>query len=167
MKFLLEQIKHCNLCPLSKVRNNSICQPLSKVDILFVSLLYQSSFEPASYIDFSSSFGYTSLLKCEPKSASLANFSKNFDIKNCANICKVYLQKELELLAPKVIIALGSEVFSSLAGEQEHAYSVIKGGIYRLDYSFIMPCYSLEFLAKNPSQKLELKADLQKIKGLV
>ena len=174
LNFLNEQIKNCSLCTLCKLRNNSVLIENKKSDVLFVSLFYDlnflnflknSSFEDA--LSFNGVFSYTSLLKCEPKKNALNVFLKNNEISQNLKLCRPFLDYEISFKSPKIIVTFGKEVFFAFAGEQEQAFSALRGGIYRLNGSFILPTFSKEQIAKNPSLENELRIDLSKIKGLL
>lgn len=168
LNFLNEQIKNCSLCALCKLRNNSVLIENKKSDILFVSLFYDLNFlNFLKNSEIKGDFSYTSLLKCEPKKTGLNLFLKNNEITQILKFCNFFLEQEIDFKKPKIIVAFGREVFFAFVGEQEQAFNTLKGGIYRLKDSFILPTFSREQIMKNPSLKDELMADLSKIKGLL
>lgn len=164
--FLNKQIKNCNLCSLSKIRNNSILLPNQRVDILFISLFLED-FEAENFIKTTAKTAYSSLLKCQPKQKALEFFLKNSSLNESIECCKNYILEYIKTSSPKIIITLGKEVFFALVGEKNEAFSVLKGGVYRFENSLLIPSYSLDFLAKNPSLYNEIKVDLSKIRELI
>lgn len=93
----------------------------------------------------------TSFLKCRPP----ANESvKQYDIHSC----KPFLLKEIDLISPRYIVALGVEPFEWLSGisvdlTQSH-------GIFH-DFSGypLMPTFSFSYLLRNPALKKEAYRD--------
>lgn len=170
--FINEQIQNCSLCSLCKLRNSSVLIQNKKADILFVSLFYEPNFldfvrSCEHFAQFDEKYIYSSVLRCEPKKNSLNIFLKNHDIFASVQFCKYYLKHEIDAICPKVIVALGSEVFYTFTGEQEQAFSTLRGGVYRLENSLILPTFSKEQVLKSPSLKDDFYADLSKIKGLL
>lgn len=162
--FIKNEIINCNLCPLCKIRQNSVTATLSKVDVLFVSVFFDESFEGLD--DFGTQ-AYTSVLKCIPKQNALAQFLKNTDISTCAKLCAEYLKSEISISKPKVVIALGQSVFELFISPLDYAYSSIVGDFYRCGDFFIMPAHESTHLAKNPSLKKQMRENLEKIKGMI
>lgn len=76
--------------------------------------------------------------------------------------CKPYLREQLELVGPKVIVALGATAVEGLIG--------MSGGITRLRGQWklyrtipVMPTFHPAYLLRNPAAKREVWADLQAV----
>jgi len=76
--------------------------------------------------------------------------------------CKPYLREQLELVAPKVIVALGATAVEGLIG--------MSGGITRLRGQWklyrtipVMPTFHPAYLLRNPAAKREVWDDLQAV----
>jgi DNA polymerase len=76
--------------------------------------------------------------------------------------CKPYLREQLEIVAPKVIVALGATAVEGLIG--------MSGGITRLRGQWklyrtipVMPTFHPAYLLRNPAAKREVWADLQAV----
>jgi uracil-DNA glycosylase family 4 len=77
--------------------------------------------------------------------------------------CVPFLHQQLELLAPRVIVALGATAVEGLLG--------VSGGITRLRGSFrlyqgripVMPTFHPAYLLRNPSAKKQVWEDLQAV----
>jgi DNA polymerase len=76
--------------------------------------------------------------------------------------CKPYLREQLELVAPKVIVALGATAVEGLIG--------MSGGITRIRGQWklyrtipVMPTFHPAYLLRNPAAKRETWADLQAV----
>lgn len=173
-----KNIKECNLCPLCKIRKSSVlidtCEHKSiNAKIVFVALMaYDGINDDIDALksllgrEFSNIY-FSFLLKCITTRARFENFIINNDINASIKPCKPYFDIEEKMLKPKIIIALGARVFQALVGESGYAYTSVRGGLYRLGNSLIMPTHDLVFLAKNPSLKCEIIADLHKLKAFL
>ena len=76
--------------------------------------------------------------------------------------CKPYLREQLEILNPKVIVALGATAVEGLIG--------MSGGITRIRGQWklyrtipVMPTFHPAYLLRNPVSKREVWADLQAV----
>jgi DNA polymerase len=74
--------------------------------------------------------------------------------------CKPYLREQLEIVGPKVIVALGATAVEGLIG--------MSGGITRIRGQWklyraipVMPTFHPAYLLRNPASKREVWADLQ------
>ncbi|WP_353662611.1 uracil-DNA glycosylase [Hydrogenimonas sp. SS33] len=83
-----------------------------------------------------------------------------------AYTCLPYLQKQMELVAPRIVVALGATAYHYLTGDKSGITKVrgevIDMGVYRL-----VPTYHPSYLLRNPSAKKEVYQDLLKIKGML
>lgn len=170
-------IKECNLCQLCKIRQDSvlidICEHSYDAKIIFVSLMAYDdikrdidAFKALIGKEFSNAY-FSFLLKCITTRSKFENFIANNDINANLKPCKPYFDLEQKMLKPKIIIALGAQVFKALMGESGYAYTSVRGGLYRLGDMLVMPTHDLAFLAKNPSLKCEIIADLHKLKAFL
>jgi DNA polymerase len=76
--------------------------------------------------------------------------------------CRPYLREQLELVAPKVLVALGATAVEGLIG--------MSGGITRIRGQWklfrnipLMPTFHPAYLLRNPAAKREVWADLQAV----
>ena len=81
-----------------------------------------------------------------------------------AHTCHPYLLKEIELVKPKIIIALGSLAYEYLCGDNSPIES-IRGTINTQEQYIVIPTYHPSYLLRNPSLKKEVFKDLLKVKG--
>jgi len=77
--------------------------------------------------------------------------------------CLPFLLKQIDIIHPKVICALGSVAFQALMDTKE-SISKFRGSLYpwRSDIS-IIPTYHPAFLLRNPHKKRDVWEDVQKI----
>ena len=83
------------------------------------------------------------------------------------NSCKPFLLKQIEIVKPKIIVALGSTSYSYLTGEMDVNISRIRGEMTVFGDSMIMPTFHPSFLLRNPSLKREVMSDMLKIKAIL
>jgi DNA polymerase len=77
--------------------------------------------------------------------------------------CRPYLERQLELLAPRVIVALGGTAVAGLLGITEGITRV--RGRFRLYQGRIavMPTFHPAYLLRNPSAKRQVWTDLRQV----
>ena len=167
---LQNYIKHCSLCNLSKKTDDIIlgsgdCN--SNIYIVspspnyiknsIVSDILQNMIEESLLLNCDDIY-ITSILKCNTNN-NLSNLSKEIEL------CIDYLDRQLEITKPKLIIALGN-VFNYLMKTDENIVEV-SGKIYDYKGIKIMPLIDPEFIYKNPSCKQDVYNNLKKIKSLM
>ena len=97
----------------------------------------------------------TSLLKCKPAAKVPTN---------AYELCEPYFSAEARLVAPKLIVALGEEVFYKIIKQSAQSFETIRGNIMKFKHSALLATYSPAVVAKNPSKKELFFSDLRKIK---
>lgn len=175
---LENQISSCNLCELCKSRNHAL---IGSGDlgskIMFITQMPSASEDMSGrYLDGvvgekfcqivaeilgirKDEFYITSLIKCKTHS-NLAPNSVNYEL------CKPYLLSQIDIISPKVIVALGEAVFLNLIN-QANSFESVRGSVFRFKNSNLIPTYSLAWVLKNPSKERDFIDDLRKIKGLL
>ena len=77
--------------------------------------------------------------------------------------CKPFLMKQIEIIRPKVICALGSVAFQNLM-DTKASISKFRGTLYPWrDGILIMPTFHPAFLLRNPAKKRDVWEDVQVI----
>jgi uracil-DNA glycosylase len=78
--------------------------------------------------------------------------------------CRPYIRKQIELVRPKVIVALGRFGLQSLTGKS-YAITAIRGSW--LDYEGVkmMPTFHPSYLLRNPAAKKDVWSDMKKVMG--
>lgn len=103
----------------------------------------------------------TNLLKCQPKDTQ--NISSAH-----THTCYPYLQKEIALIQPQIIIALGELAYEYLSDDHtQPTMETVHGNIYKKENYMIIPTYHPNYLLRNPSKKSIVFEDLKKIKVLI
>lgn len=83
-----------------------------------------------------------------------------------AHTCHPYLLKQIELIKPKIIVALGETAYHYLTGDDSEI-SKVRGTLHKQDGYTIIPTYHPNYLLRNPSAKKDVFDDLKKIKELM
>ncbi len=83
-----------------------------------------------------------------------------------AHTCQPYLLKQIELIKPKLIVALGATAYHYLTGD-ETPISKIRGILQQQENYTIIPTYHPSYLLRNPSAKKEVFDDLLKVAVLM
>lgn len=102
---------------------------------------------------------YTHAVKCKP-------FGSNKPSESEYDTCKSYLFKQIELIRPKVIIALGEDVYN-LFSQTKEEFNSVRGHIVDFKEYKLVPIHNPQFLLRNPSLKRETMNDLIMIKSLL
>lgn len=76
--------------------------------------------------------------------------------------CEPFLVRQLRLINPKVIVALGSAASNALLGNREKISS-LRGKWHAYQGIRLMPTYHPAYLLKNPAAKKEVWGDIRKV----
>jgi len=102
----------------------------------------------------------TNVVKCRPP-------NNRVPTKEECSACRPYLDKQIELISPKIIVALGATALNTLTGEN---YSIMKmrGNLLEIGGAKLIPTYHPSFVLRNPSTaKKAVYADLLLVKSLL
>jgi len=83
-----------------------------------------------------------------------------------AHTCQPYLLKQIKLIKPRLIVALGATAYHYLTGD-ETPISKIRGIMQQQENYTIIPTYHPSYLLRNPSAKKEVFEDLLKVEALL
>jgi DNA polymerase len=175
---LKKQAKDCHLCQLSKSRTKVVFGSGNEnADIMFVGEA-PSSTEDSTGKAFDGRSGemltkmvenvlkisrediyVTNIVKCKPSNNSKPNATQ-------AHTCQAYLQKEIELIKPKIIVALGEIAYHYLSGDDSEL-SKIRGILHKNNKYTLIATYHPSHLLRNPSDKKLVLEDLNTIKTLL
>ncbi len=101
----------------------------------------------------------TTLVKCRPLQESRPNSTQ-------IHSCLAYLHKEIELIAPKVVVTLGETPYRYLTGE-EGSLDQVHGVLHTHESYQIIPTYHPSYLLRNPALKPAVFEDLKRVKALL
>ena len=172
---LMETIRGCHLCDLSKSRSQSMTGYGSKnPKIVFIDAFVSSAEDESNNYYVGRSGGMlrdmiekvlnlslqdvhiTHAVKCKPFGFQQPSSSE-------CNSCSPFLQKQLEMLNPKIIVTLGHDAYR-LVSHDESSFEQVRGHIIPFGKIFIIPIFHPTYLVRNPSFKKEAMRDLKTIK---
>jgi len=173
-----EIVKKCYLCNLSKTRKNVVFgegNPYAKLMFIgegpgatedemgrpFVGRagqLLTKMIENVLEIKRENVY-IANIVKCRPPNNRVPTEEE-------AKTCMPYLLKQIEIINPKILVALGSTSYKYLTKDST-PISKIRGEIVRYKDKILIPTYHPSFLLRNPSKKKEAYIDLLKIKSLL
>ena len=175
---LKKQSLECHLCELSKSREKVVFgEGDLNADVMFVGEA-PGSMEDSSGKPFMGRSGelltkmienvlliprsktyITNVVKCRPPQNQTPTETQ-------AHTCYPYLLKQIEIIKPKIIVALGTTAYQYLSGDTTEISKARGIVTQRNDYTLI-PTYHPSYLLRNPSAKKEVFEDLKKVKSLM
>ncbi len=175
---LARQAASCHLCELSKSRHNAVFGKGSLKAKLFIVGEAPSAAEDSNGEIFAGRAGelldamignviglrrdevyLSNLVKCHPLNGQSPTATQ-------IHTCLAYLKKEIEIIRPRIVVALGENAYHYLTGEQSDI-SKVRGTIKQMGNYSVIPTYHPGYLLRNPSAKKEAFADLKLIKSLL
>lgn len=170
-------VKNCYLCQLSKYRENVLFgfgNKNSKVMFLKESPTITEDEFGTFFVGKSGellSNMIQNVLKVRCEEIYITNIVKcispNESIKlEHINCCKTYLEKQIELIKPKLLVILGENVYRYFTNDN-CSFSEIRGKVIHNNDLDIICTYEPSFLLRNPSSKGEAYEDLLKIKAIM
>ncbi len=175
---LRQIVLNCHLCELSKTRRNVVFgEGNVNADIMFVGEGPGAS-EDAQGRPFVGRAGelltkmIENVLHIPRSQVYIANIVKCRPPKNRTPLpkealtCRPYLFKQIELIKPRLIVALGSTAYRYLTDDTT-PISRVRGHIIQKENYKIIPTYHPSYLLRNPSAKKEAYADMLKVKSFL
>jgi len=169
---------NCHLCELSKTRKNVVFgEGNTNADLMFIGEAPGAS-EDATGKPFVGRAGelltkiIENVLHIPRESVYIANIVKCRPPQNRtptakeALTCRPYLQKQIELIKPKLIVALGATAYHFLSNDDTDI-SKIRGHLLTDKEYTIIPTYHPSYLLRNPSAKKEVFEDMLKVKSFL
>lgn len=174
-----QDVKKCHLCNLAKSRKNIVFgEGNPHADLMFIGEGPGAN-EDESGKPFVGRAGalltkiIENVLLLKREDVYIANIVKCRPPENRVptleevSACKPYLLAQIDLIKPKIIVALGSTSFHHLTGEYETPISKIRGEVLNFGNAKLIPTYHPSFLLRNPSSKKDVFEDMLKVKGML
>ena len=175
---LKKQALECHLCELSKNRSHVVFgEGNVDADIMFIGEAPGAS-EDSSGKPFVGRSGelltkmIENVLKVSRSDVYISNIVKCRPRDNAepspteAHTCQPYLLKQIELIKPKIIVALGATAYHYLSGD-DTAIAKVRGSIHKQEGYTLVPTYHPSYLLRNPSAKKEVFVDLKMVKEMM
>ncbi len=176
-----EEIRNCRRCPLWKTRTNPVSgEGNQKADIMFIGEA-PGRFEDLKGRPFVGTAGkvldellediglkrsevyITNVVKCRPP-------GNRDPLPEEIKACSPYLEKQIEIIKPKIIVTLGRHSMKWLFekfGIPEDKISRIHGRIYEINHDFVrfvLPLYHPAVVVYNPEMRDVLKRDIEALR---
>ncbi len=175
---LHKQALECHLCTLSKSREKVVFgEGASDANIMFVGDMPSNSDDSNGKV-FTGRVGemltkmIENVLGMRRSDVYIANVLKcraldtQTPSPTHAHTCHPYLLKQIELIKPKIIVALGEIAYHYLTGDDSELVQV-RGTLHKQKGYTIIPTHHPNYLLRNPSAKKDVLEDLKKILGLL
>ncbi len=175
---LKKQALECHLCQLSKSRTHVVFgEGDVNAELMFVGeapgAMEDSSGKPfvgrsgelltkmiENVLPLSRSEVYiTNIVKCRPRNNAEPTPAE-------AHTCQPYLLKQIELIKPRIIVALGATAYHYLSGDDSNI-SKVRGTVIQKKGYTLVPTYHPSYLLRNPSAKKDVFEDLKMLKELL
>jgi DNA polymerase len=101
----------------------------------------------------------SNIVKCRPTDNRVPSATE-------AHTCQPFLLKQIELIKPKIIVALGSTAYYYLSGD-DTPISKVRGTVHNQNNYTLIPTYHPSYLLRNPSAKKDVFEDLKMIRELM
>jgi DNA polymerase len=101
----------------------------------------------------------SNIVKCRPTDNRVPSTTE-------AHTCQPFLLKQIELIKPKIIVALGSTAYYYLSGD-DTPISKVRGTVHNQNNYTLIPTYHPSYLLRNPSAKKDVFEDLKMIRELM
>jgi len=175
---LQKQALNCHLCQLSKTRTNVVFgegNPNANLMIVAEAPGEQEDLTAKVFVGRSGELldkMITNVLQMNRKDLYIANIVKCRPPNNqtpkeeYAYTCLPFIQKQIEIIKPKIIISLGATAYRYLTNDTT-SLNKIRGNIYKQNGYTIIPTYHPSYLLRNPSAKKYVFEDLKLIKSLL
>ncbi len=178
LESLEKQAKECHLCELSKSRNSVVFgEGALNATVMLVGDAPSVSDDSSGKV-FTGRSGETltkmleNVLGLGRDEVYISNVLKcrAFDSQSpspaYAHTCHPYLLKQIELIQPKIIIALGELAYQYLTND-DSSMDTVHGISHEQENYVVIPTYHPNYLLRNPSAKKEVFEDLKKVKVLL
>ena len=174
-----KKVKNCHLCPLSKTRKNVVFGEGNKnANLMFIGegpganedesgkpfvgragMLLTKIIENVLNLKREDVY-IANIVKCRPPNNRVPTLEE-------VTVCKPYLQEQIAMIRPKIIVALGSTSYHHLSDDYNMSISKIRGEILEYGDAKLIPTYHPSYLLRNPSAKKDVFADMLKVKKLL
>ncbi|MFZ2398883.1 MAG: uracil-DNA glycosylase [Smithella sp.] len=174
LKIVHQEMANCQLCPLGKIRKNLVFGVgNAKAQIVFVGEAPGAD-EDEQGLPFVGRAGQllTDIIvkgmKLERKNVYICNILKCRPPGNRnpqpdeISKCEPFLKKQLQIISPKIICALGTFAAKTLLNT-DIPISALRGRFHFYEGIKLMPTYHPAYLLRNPSAKKQVWEDVQMI----
>jgi len=178
MELLYKQTLTCHLCPLSKTRTHVVFgegNPNAKLMFVGEGPGANEDIQGKPFVGKSGellSKMIENVLELKREDVYIANIVKCRPPNNRtpheeeAHTCLPYLQKQIELIKPSIVVTLGATAYKYLTNDNT-PITKIRGVLSNQKNYKLIPTYHPSYLLRNPSAKKEVFEDLKLIKSIM
>lgn len=180
---LKQEVLSCKKCPLGKSRINAVFgvgDPYTNLMFIGEGPGFQEDHKGEPFVGRAGALldKIIAAMGFSRQTVYIANIVKCHPMKNPSNpelktndrpptseemqTCKPYLDKQIEIIAPKVIVTLGSSSTKALL-QTEETISSLRGNFKEYNGIKLMPTYHPAALLRNPNLKKDVWHDMQKV----
>jgi len=175
---LQKQTTNCHLCPLSKTRTNVVFgegNPNAKIMFVGEGPGANEDIQGKPFVGRSGELltkMIENVLELKREDVYIANILKCRPPNNRtpheeeAYTCLPYLQKQIELIKPSIVVSLGATAYRYLTNDNT-PITKIRGVLSTQKNYKLIPTYHPSYLLRNPSAKKEVFEDLKLIKSIM
>lgn len=100
------------------------------------------------------------IVKCRPPENRLPE-------KDEIDSCMPYLDKQISIIKPKIVVLLGSTAYKAIIEEGREGITKARGKIIEVDDIMYMPTFHPAALLRDPSKKMDVWSDMKKVLSLI
>ena len=100
------------------------------------------------------------VVKCRPPANRLPE-------KDEMDSCLPYLERQIKVINPKVVVLLGSTAYKAIIKESKDGITKARGQVIELDGRVYVPTFHPAALLRDPSKKKDVWADMKKVLSLL
>lgn len=173
---LKSNVENCYLCELSKTRKNVLFGMGNlKAKVMFICDEPSNSEDELGFFYAGKSGELLSnmienVLKIKKEEVYITSLvkckSSNSLNKSHVESCNDYLQKQIELIKPNLIVTLGENTYAYLFNDSEK-FSQNRGKELFFSNTKLIPTFSASHLLRNPSSKKDAYYDMLRIKNIM
>lgn len=180
---LKQEVLNCKKCPLGNSRLNAVFgvgDPYTNIMFIGEGPGFQEDHKGEPFVGRAGALldKIIAAMGFSRQTVYIANIVKCHPMKNPSNpelktndrpptqdemqACKTYLDKQIEIIAPKVIVTLGSSSTKALL-QTEETISSLRGKFKEYHGIKLMPTYHPAALLRNPNLKKDVWHDMQQV----
>ncbi len=100
------------------------------------------------------------IVKCRPPKNRAPTYEE-------AVSCRPFLMRQIDIVKPDIIVALGATSYSYLTGDLDAKITRVRGEIVEFSSYKVMPTFHPSYLLRNPSAKRDVFNDMLKVKAML
>jgi DNA polymerase len=173
LDLIYKEVKECDACALSKTRTNAVFgkgNPRARLCFIGEAPGYEEDQVGLPFVGQAGKLldRIIAAMKLKPDEVYISNIVKCRPPQNRTpffseiKTCQSFVERQLEIIKPKIIVALGKCAIYALLNKNE-PLSLLRGKFYRYKSILVMPTYHPAHLLRWPEKKKETWQDMKKV----